>query len=109
MRRRVGRLLLAAFVALYGAAALCGPALHSIPGLDHTQGAKPPDRDGADQPISPHDDCPVCLFLAQGQLAGSSPHVLLVDVVRVQAADDVPLCFPPAIDRPSRPRGPPAA
>jgi hypothetical protein len=109
MQRRTRQFLLASMLALYGVMTACGPALHALPGAEHVKNGSPADGDKSDHPASPHDDCPICQFSAQGQLAGDSFHVLSMDVVRIQPADDLPIFFPPSIDRPSAPRAPPIA
>jgi hypothetical protein len=109
MRRRARQILLASLIALYGAMTVGGPALHALPGVGHAKGGTSADVDGSDRPTSSHHDCPICHFLAQGQLAADSTHVLSIDVVRIKPTDDLPLTFPAAVDRPSGPRAPPLA
>ena len=109
MQRRARQILLASLLALYGVMTVGGPALHALPGAEHVETGTSADGDGSDHPTSSHDDCSICHFLAQGQLAGDSTHVPSIDVVRIQPADDLPLTFPPAVDRPSAPRAPPSA
>ncbi len=107
MNRRVRRLLVGWVIAAYGAMSLCGPALHALPGMGH---AKAFDRgDNSTQLATSHDDCPVCHFLAQGQIGADSDHDLWTDVVRVRPDDDLPLFSLPAPDGPSSPRAPPLA
>ena len=109
MHRNARQLLLASLLALYGVMILCGPALHSLAGEDHVKVGSSTGGDGPDQPASPHDDCPVCHFFGQGQLTGDFALALSLDAVRIQPADDLPITFPPTIDRPSAPRAPPFA
>lgn len=109
MQRRARQLLLVSLFALYGVMTVCGPALHALPGADHVKASSPEGADRPDLPTSPHDDCPLCHFLVQAQIAEDCAHVLSTDVVRIQPADDLPLTFPPALDRPSGPRAPPFA
>ncbi|WP_076343492.1 DUF2946 family protein [Paludisphaera borealis] len=108
MQRVLRRLLLASFVALYGAATLCGPALHSIPGFDHAKAESAPDgHDSAPTP-SHHDDCPVCHFLAQGQIAAEDEPEHFTNVVWKEPAHNLPLVPPRPFRRSSIPRAPPA-
>jgi hypothetical protein len=109
MQFRARQFLLASLIVLYGAMTVGGPALHSLPGAEHVKVDTPADGDGSDRPISSHDDCPICHFLAQGQLAADSTHVLSPDVACIQPADDLPLTFPPAVGRSAGPRAPPIA
>jgi hypothetical protein len=109
MQRRARQLLLASLLALYGVMSTCGPVLHALPGSDHSKATSPADQDQSGNPKSLHDDCPICHFFGQGQLAGDSAHVLSMDVVCIQPVDDFPITFPPTIDRPSAPRAPPFA
>lgn len=106
MHRRARQILLASLIALYGTMTAGGPALHALPGAEHVKSA---DGDGPDRPASSDHDCPICHFLAQGQLAATFTPVLSMDVVRIKPADDLPLTFPAAIARPSGPRAPPLA
>lgn len=89
-------------VALYGAAALAGPALHSLPGLGHKAAV------GDEHPTpSPHDDCPICHFLALGQIPDDPTATIAPDRPRI-AEDEAPRPRPIAtVEPPSRPRGPP--
>ncbi len=109
MQRRARQLLLASLLALYGVMTVCGPALHALPGAGHVKAGSLGGGDGPDHPTRSHNDCPVCHFLAQVQIAGDSAHAPSMDVVRIQPVDDLPITFPPSIDRPSAPRAPPFA
>src|SRR4051794_30009016 len=82
-RRRIRQILLASLLALYGALTVGGSALHSLPGAGHAKAGTAARGDDSDRPTSPHDDCPVCHFLAQGQITGSSAHVPCLDVVGI--------------------------
>ena len=84
MQRRVRQILLASLLALYGALTACGPALHWVPGADHVKYGSPGKGDGPDHPTGPHHDCPVCHFLAQGQITADPAQILSMDVVRIQ-------------------------
>ena len=109
MRRRARQLLLASLLALYGVMTACGPALHALLGADHVKAGSLGGGDGSDRPTTTHNDCPICYFLAQGQIADDSARVLTLDVVRIRPVDDLPITFPASIDRPSAPRAPPFA
>jgi hypothetical protein len=109
-QRRARHFLLASLIALYGTMTVGGPTLHALPGGgDVKVGTPAHDEGGSDRPTSSQHDCPICHFLAQGQLAVDSTHVLSMDVVLIKPADDLPLIFPAAVDRPSGPRAPPLA
>lgn len=109
MQLRARQILLASLLALYGVVTVGGPALHALPGAGHAKAATTADGDGSERPTSSDDDCPICHFFAQGQLAEDSTHVMSMDVVRIQPADDLPLTFPPAVARSAGPRAPPVA
>lgn len=100
-------LLLGLLLVLYGAISLGGPALHALPGETHGKVAPAEGDAGSGDPTS--HDCPICHVLAHTPLPGDTAHVLSLDVVRVRPADDLPLVFPPAVDRPAAPRAPPCA
>lgn len=73
MPRTARRLLAAALVALNAVVTLGGAGLHALPGWGHDSGLKPLARtDHSHGPgKSSHEareECPVCQFLAQGQL-----------------------------------------
>lgn len=66
--------LFATLVAFHAAVTVCGAGLHALPGLGHNSGLRPrAQNDHSHGPgKSAHesaDECPVCQFLAQGQLA----------------------------------------
>ena len=66
--------LIAALIALHAAVSVCGAGLHALPGWGHDSGLHPLARnDHSHGPgKSAHesaDECPVCQFLAQGQLS----------------------------------------
>lgn len=109
MHRRSSRRLLVVLLALYGAMIVCGPALHSLYGPHDAHFGPSSNSESSEGPASSHDDCPVCHFLSQGQLPVDPPHFPLMDVVRIKPADDLPLTFPSALNRPSGPRAPPLA
>ncbi|WP_165225295.1 DUF2946 family protein [Aquisphaera insulae] len=114
MRRRAHRILLASFLALYAGISLGGAGLHALPGFGHDPASLSSELPKAPgHPAGSHDraadDCPFCHFHAQGQLVADPWGAWLVDVLRIRPADDPPLVFPPALDRPSAPRAPPLA
>jgi hypothetical protein len=111
MRRRAHQILLATLLTLYGGVTTIGPALHDLLGSSHSLAKLSPDHGKAPaqskgQGQTTH-DCPICHFLAQGQLDADPHGDMLIDVVRIRPANQSPLFFPPAIDRPSSPRAPP--
>lgn len=107
-QRRARHILLALLIGLYGTITVGGPTLHALPGGgDVKVGTPVDDEHGSDRTTSSQHDCPICHFLAQGQLAVDSTHVLSMDVVRIKPADDLPLTFPAAVERPTGPRAPP--
>jgi hypothetical protein len=109
-QRRVRHFLLATLIILYGTITVGGPTLHALPGGEDVKVGTPAhDEGGSDRPTSSQHDCPICHFLSLGQLAVDSTHVLSMDVVLIKPADDLPLIFPAAVDRPSGPRAPPLA
>jgi hypothetical protein len=110
MHRRVRRLLLASLFALYGALTACGPSLHALTGADQVKVGSLGGGDKPEHPAaSPHDDCPICHFFAQSQLAGAFAHSPSLDGVTIQPVDNLPITFPPSIERPSASRAPPIA
>ena len=75
MTRRLARQsLVALLVALHAAVALCGPCLHELPGMSHEASSVSNLPQGQNPLKASHDSsdtCPICHFLAQGQLAVS--------------------------------------
>ena len=70
-RRIVRQLLVASLITLHAAVALCGPCLHELPGLGHDSGLGSTATQGKAPLKGSHDSadsCPVCHFLAQGQI-----------------------------------------
>ena len=102
-------MLLVAVLALYGSMTCCGPALHAFSSEGHGKASSLGRADGAHQSGASHNDCPVCHFLALGQLADDSSHVPSLDVVLVRPAERLPFAFPAPLDRPTSPRAPPLA
>ena len=84
IRRRIRQFLVASLIAFHAAVTLCGPCLHELPGLGHESAASTSSQPASQHPVkSPHDtgdSCPVCHFLAHGQLPvtlSCAPSVLL--------------------------------
>src|SRR5260370_17696329 len=76
MPRSLRQTLVALLIALHAAVTLCGPGLHALPGWGHDSGLHPLAKtDHSHGPgKSSHeakDECPVCQFLAQGQLSSN--------------------------------------
>lgn len=107
MQRVIRRLLLAGFIALYGAVSLCGSAIHSVPGFDHVAAGEGADSHDAHPLTSPHDDCPVCHFLAQGQLTTEAVPTIFSDRMGMESPGERPLIPPRRSHRPAAPRAPP--
>jgi hypothetical protein len=110
--RSLRRPLIALLVAFHAAVTLCGPCLHAIPGAGHGTGqASSAPGEHADGDPSRHDlagHCPICHFLAQGQLPLSSDTTLATRLF-VTFVTNPPA--PPGVsspDLPSCPRAPPS-
>ena len=113
MPRPVRQLLTAFLLGLHVVVTQCGVGLHALPGLGHDSGLRPlAQNDHSHGPgKSAHEsaeDCPVCQFLAQGQLH----HEHFGTAVAWLALDATPppppplRVFPPL--SPAAPRAPPA-
>lgn len=107
MLRSVRRLLFASLIACHAIATLCGPCLHELSGLSHPFApAGKADAPGP-SPSDSSDTCPICHFVAQGQLTvapaceRSAP--MLVDL----AIPETPASRPAAHPLASAPRAPP--
>jgi hypothetical protein len=96
--------------ALHGIAILCGPAMHRHDrraGL--SRGSKATDPIPSERACPSHADCPVCHFLAQGQL-GIDRVVIHRSPVAVGGAPLLEIReVPTQFARTSRPRAPPRA
>ncbi len=113
MTRSVRNALLATLIGLHAAVTFCGPGLHALPGWSHGTGLTPFARNDHSHGPGPSshqasDDCPVCQFLAQGQVVPD----LGVDVAILLPRDlatPVAMTFAPG-PRPRLfiPRGPPS-
>jgi len=112
INRWVRNALVAVLIGLHAAVTLCGPGLHAISGLSHGNGYSPFARNDHSHGPGPSshqasDDCLVCQFLAQGQLAsdfgiGVSPRVPLDEATTL-----APRIDPSVSLRLFVPRGPP--
>jgi hypothetical protein len=109
------RLILAILVALHGAAVLGGPALHAgVSGRDSSQERTTvPGHDGShqhqnQQPLSHHDDCPLCHVLTHGQHFEPPPTLAVVIRCAVSPPVPVPGLVSQAADPTASPRAPPA-
>ena len=112
MFRSVRRALIAGLVVLHASVTLCGSGLHTLPGWRHDFGFRPVAKtDHSHGPgKSSHaaaDDCPVCQFLAQGQLAVDYDGVLIAGLASGLPSAAAPDADQPARHRPSAPRAPP--
>ena len=102
---------MASLVGLYGGVTAFGPALHSLPGFGHVPAALTELTGGCDSHpaplVGPHDDCPVCHFLTQGQILVDPDRQGRVEVVQIHPADEIPLIIPSGVRLPTHPRAPP--
>ena len=113
MTRLFQNALVAALVGLHAAVTLCGPGLHALPGWSHNSGLTALARHDHSHGAGPSshqasDECPVCQFLAQGQLAPELAIGVIVHIhpdLTTRVVSDVNPC-PPL--RPFIPRGPPS-
>ncbi len=112
MRGSVRRLLFASLIAFHAIPTLCGPCLHELSALSHPMSAagKPNRTEAPSQsPSDSSDNCPICHFVAQGQLV-STPvcersEPMLVDRVTTESSTASPTARVDA----SAPRAPPAS
>lgn len=77
MMRPVRQALVLAVLAVHATFVVCGAGLHALPGLGHVSSLSSSGRAAATHsegtnPTSA-DDCPVCHFLAQGQMTIDPP------------------------------------
>jgi len=114
MPRFVRPSLIALVIAFHAAVMLCGPCLHAVPGFGHGSGlgSSAQRQEAVDSAGARHasmDDCPICHFLAQGQLPIQSSQIASVRLVVEfePVADPVSSPAPPRL--PFCPRGPPVA
>lgn len=113
MPRIARQLLIASLIAFHAAVTLCGPCLHAMPGLSHESGPESSAKKGHsfDSESTHHtsaDTCPICHFLAQGQLAVESSSIPAVQFVDELASPAHPGASPSSPHLPSCPRAPPA-
>jgi hypothetical protein len=112
MNRSARPILVVWLVVLHAGLTVCASSLHALPGLGHGTGLNRSDRD--DHSHGPGkssqeaaDDCAVCHFLAQGQLATSpsaGPPAWLIALADPHVAH---ISAPIAQHRASSPRAPP--
>jgi hypothetical protein len=110
MSRIVRRLLLTSLIAYHAAVSLCGPCLHELQGSSHEMGVASksrPSESPAGSRGESTDLCPICHFVAQGQLPVEFWYVSLVQAIAELTVTAVPLSQPPSIPSPSNPRAPP--
>jgi hypothetical protein len=111
--QRLRSILLIALLAMYGASSLLGPALHSLPGLAHAVSASEPSSQQVERgrldggKVCSADQCPVCHFLAQGQLPSELSAVLWAVRANPQVALEDQTFRLPERYQPKNPRAPP--
>ncbi len=106
------RILLATWIAFHAAITLCGPGLHALSGFEHdgSPGAAADDGltiESGDTLHGEADDCPVCHYLAQGQLPCQNAPVVVDSAVVHLAQSRREPTLPLALHLPSSPRAPP--
>jgi hypothetical protein len=114
MPRFVRPTLIALLIAYHAAVTLCGSCLHTAPGFGHGSGLassaeRHPAVDASGARHASIDDCPICHFLAQGQLPIESSSITSVPVAADLEPIDDPLSRPALTRLPFCPRGPPVA
>jgi hypothetical protein len=114
MPRILRQILVATVVTFHAAIMLCGPCLHALPGSGHgsdygSQAARQADQSSAKDSHNPADFCPVCHFMAQGQLPVESSSGLPAQLIAELVQTDVPALVPASFDLLSHPRAPPLA
>jgi hypothetical protein len=110
--QRLRSILVVALLAMYGAISLFGPALHSLPGLAHAPSTSTPAQQFAEGQLdrgtaSSTDHCPVCQFLAQGQLPTELLDVSWTFQATPQSDGESSVVKPAARYQPAHPRAPP--
>lgn len=113
MPRIARQALIASLIAFHAAVTLCGPCLHAVPGLGHGSGLESSAKGGHsfDSESIRHasaDTCPICHFLAQGQLAVESSRIPALQFVVDLDSPVGPGVSPSSPHLPSCPRAPPA-
>jgi hypothetical protein len=112
MPRFVRASLIALLIAFHAAVTLCGPCLHAVPGFGHGSGlgSSAQRQEAVDSTGARHasmDNCPICHFLAQGQLPIESSHIASVRLVfELEPVADF-VSNPAPLRLPFCPRGPP--
>jgi hypothetical protein len=111
MRRFTRQIVLATLIALYGGVTALAPALHGLAGLAHNATPINAAKGGGDGQIatlvSAHGDCPVCHFLAQGQIVNDPDQCGRIEIAQVRPADEIPAVAPPDVQLLTHPRAPP--
>jgi hypothetical protein len=114
MPRFVRSSLIALLIAFHAAVTLCGPCLHAVPGFGHGPGvgSSAHRQEAVDPAGTRHasmDDCPICHFLAQGQLPIESSRIASVRLVVEFEPTADSVSSPALAHLPFCPRGPPVA
>ncbi len=110
MFRSVRRLLFASLIACHAITILCGPCLHELAGLSHPiGGARKSGRTDApaQSPSESSDNCPICHFVAQGQLTVAPAFVRSEPILVDRLTLEPPAALPTAPVHASAPRAPP--
>ena len=114
MPRSLRHALVAILIALHAAVSVCGEGLHALPGWGHLSGlqafAKTDHSHGAGK--SSHqaaDECPVCQFLAQGQLSLGTTSGCVSRLIVELVTPDAPAADLILPHSSSAPRAPPRA
>ena len=110
MPRFVRQLLFASLIACHAAVTLCGPCLHELSGSSHRSGpATKSQRSDAPAPSSRDsaDNCPICHFMAQGQLTVAPTCDRSAPLVAGFVLPELPVARPLPHHVPSSPRAPP--
>jgi hypothetical protein len=111
MTRSVRHLLFASLIACHAAVTLCGPCLHELSGSSHSFGpvtkSHRPDAP-AQSPRDSADNCLICHFVAQGQLAIAPTCERSAPVAAEFVLPELPVARPLTHHFPSSPRAPPA-
>lgn len=111
MRQITRTIILVSLLALFGAVSLGGPGLHTLQGCGHSATVGADGGDASATGLVPHslspDHCPICQFLAQGQLLEEAPRPIVCDRVAFRGVDAYLTPAPADFRRPSSPRAPP--
>ncbi len=112
MPRTARTTLTALLIALHATILLCGPGLHAAPGLAHAGLSNAPATDDGGTRWSETstrlvDHCPLCEYLAQGQLPLQPAAWIACQLVRPFEPALLPVLSPFLLPFPSRSRAPP--